>query len=98
MSAKNVNLALECKRQSESCLYTSTSLFIWLRFLRAVKAAFIVLPLVFGSVAGWRLLNASTAPTWRVIASIAAFLAGLFPAIYAALKLDDHLELCKQLA
>jgi hypothetical protein len=31
MPSKSVELALECQRLSEGCLYTSTSLFIWLR-------------------------------------------------------------------
>jgi hypothetical protein len=34
----------------------------------------------------------------KVFTAICAFIAGLMPAIYSALKLDDHLEQCKTLA
>jgi hypothetical protein len=97
MASKNSELALECKRQSESCLYTSTSLFIWLRFLRITKAVFIVVPLVLGSIAGWQVLRETHAPWVKALTSIAAFLAGLLPTVYSALKFDDHLEQCKHL-
>ena len=50
------------------------------------------------SVAGWQLLKESPAPSARLLISISAFLAGLLPTIYAALKFDDHLEGCKHLA
>jgi hypothetical protein len=97
MASKNAALALECKRQSESCLYTSTSLFIWLRFLRVLKTVFIVVPLVLGAVAGWQVLEHVDSPRIKIFTSIAAFLAGLLPTVYSALKFDDHLEQCKQL-
>ncbi len=98
MASKGVELALECKRQSESCLYTSTSLFIWLRFLRTMKILFIVCPLVFGSIASWQVLRTSHLPHITGLTSAAAFLAGLLPTIYAALKFGDSLEECKRLA
>lgn len=98
MGAKNLQLALECKRQAENCLYSSTSLFIWLRFVRIVKSAFIVVSLVLGAIAGWQVLKHSQSYYVTALTSVAAFLAGLLPTVYAALKLDDHLELCKHLA
>jgi hypothetical protein len=97
MASKNSGLALECKRQSESCLYTSTSLFIWLRFLRVLKAVFIVVPLVLGAVAGWQMLRQIDSLWIRGFTSAAALLAGLLPTVYSALKFDDNLEHCKLL-
>jgi hypothetical protein len=96
--SKSAELAIECKRQSENCLWTSTTFLEWLRLLRAFRAAFTVTPIVLGSFASWNLLTSS--PTWaaRVGASFCAFLAGLLPAVYRALKLDDDLALCAQLA
>jgi hypothetical protein len=97
MASKNAALALECKRQSESCLYTSTSLFIWLRFLRITRMVFIVAPLVLAGLAGWQVLRDIDSPHIRAFICVAAFLAGLLPTVYSALKFDDHLELCKSL-
>lgn len=98
MSIKSQDLITECQRQVENCLYTSTSLFIWLRWRRFVKNIFIVAPLVLGSFATWELVNKSDDPWVRGFASIAAFVAGLLPAVYAALKYDDDLEKCKVVA
>jgi hypothetical protein len=98
MASKTRELALECQREHENCLYTSTSLFIWLRFLRVIEIIFLTLPVVMGSLAGWELLTSSPIKGFRILAPIFAFLAGLFPLIYAALKLDDRLGHCKNLA
>src|SRR5947209_2066915 len=94
MASKSVELALECKRLSENCLYTSTTLYIYLKCLRAVRLFFIVVPLILGSVSTWNLLTSSTSRTAQITAAVCAFLAGLLPTIYAALKLDDHLAVC----
>ncbi len=56
MASMRAELIMECKRQSENCLYTSTSLFVWLRYLRAMRIFFVVVPLVLGSLAGWNLI------------------------------------------
>ena len=98
MASKNAELALECKRLSESCLYTSTTFFIWLQCVRGVKIVFIVVPLMLGSFATWDILTGSDLKSVKVFTSICAFLAGLLPTIYAALKFDDHLEECSHLA
>ena len=80
MKSKSLELALECKRQSESCLYTSTSLFIWLRYLRLAKVVFIVVPLVLGSLAGWKLLTNSDLQSIKFFTAICALIAGVLPA------------------
>lgn len=97
MDAKQEQLALECKRQAENCLYTSTSLFIWLRCLRIVRVAFVILPLALGSIAGWKLLTTSDLQSVKIVVSVCALIAGVLPSIYAALKFDDELERCKRL-
>lgn len=96
MTSKTTELALECKRQSESCLYTSTALFIWLRFMRGMRIVFLIVPLVLGSLAGWQLLKQVDAA--KLFTSVCAFLAGLLPTVYAALKFDDSLSECKRLS
>jgi hypothetical protein len=98
MPSKSVELALECRRLSESCLYTSTSFFVWLKTLRAIKVAFIAVPLVLGSFAGWKFLTSFDMQWVRVATALSAFIAGLLPAVYSALKLDDHIEECRNLA
>jgi hypothetical protein len=98
MENKVEQLIQECRRQSEGCLYTSTSLFIWLRTLRYLKVIFIVAPLVLGSLAGGKLLLTADVANAKVFSAICAFFAGLLPSIYAALKYDDRLKECILLA
>jgi len=98
MNEKVEQLVQECRRQSEGCLYTSTSLFIWLRVLRYLKVFFIVAPLVLGSLASGKLLVSFSAANTKIFSAVCAFLAGLLPSIYAALKYDDRLKECTTLA
>lgn len=81
----------ECVRQEESCLYASTAIYEWLKFLRRLRIFFVVAPVVLGSVAGWRALANDPDMAW--LAAGCAFLAGLFPAIYKALDYDLDLRL-----
>ncbi len=90
-------LKSQCAEQRERCLYTSVSLFIWLRCLRYLRIAFVTVPIILGSVAGWDLLQSQDGAV-KTIAAVCAFLAGLAPAIYAALKLDEHLPTVARLA
>lgn len=80
----------ECKRQEESCLYTSTSLYSWQKEVRVLRVAFIVLPIILSSVATARILVRD--PTYDWVVAICAFIAGLFPAIFKALDLDVSLK------
>jgi hypothetical protein len=84
----------ECTRQEESCLYTSTSLFEWLKSLRAWKALFIVAPIVLGGVATWPLLAHHDEYKW--VTGVCALLAGFAPALYKALDFDVSLKLIAQ--
>ena len=92
MVDENVELSKECKRLSESCQYTSASIYIWLRCLRLSKMFFIAAPLILGSMSSWKLLTSSDVKSIQNMVAIFAFLAGLLPAIYAALKFDERLE------
>jgi hypothetical protein len=85
------NLVAECKRQEESCLYTSTTLFEWLKCMRVVKVIFVVTPIVLGGVAAWPLLASQDAYKW--LTGVCALLAGLAPAVYKALDFDVSLHL-----
>ena len=83
-------LIKECRRQEESCLYTSTTLYIWLRQTRLIRRIFVVTPVVLGALATWSVLDKPELPLVVWITASFALLAGLFPAIFGALKLDVH--------
>ncbi len=88
----------ECLDQSKNCTYTSTTFFVWLRWLRIIRLVFLVVPLVFGSLASWTLLTNADANAVRVLVAVFAFVAGLAPSIYSVLKFDDGLTQCTTLA
>ncbi len=98
MDPRSESLRKECFRLVDTCLYTSTTFFIWLRFCRFIKTAFLVVPLICGSLGTWSVLTRSDAASLRTVTALCSFLAGLLPAIYAALKLDRHLDQCCRLA
>lgn len=56
MDSRVENLIDECKRQEESCLYTSATLFEWLKSMRRWRAFFVVGPIILGGIATWPLL------------------------------------------
>lgn len=89
MTSKTEQIVKECKRQSESCLYTSTTLFIWLRCARWLNYGFIVTPIIFSSLATWKILSQNGSP-W--LSAIFALLAGLLPAIYKALNFPTNVK------
>jgi hypothetical protein len=92
----NQSLKAQCAEQRERCLYTSASLYLWLRTLRKVRIGFIILPIVLGGFAGWDLLKAETGHP--ALAALFALIAGILPAVYSALKLDEHLQTATKLA
>ena len=73
----------------ESCLWTSTTLFIWLRWVRFQRQFFIAAPIIIGGIAGLSVLKAWT-PDWVI--ALLAFVASLFPALANALKFETRVE------
>ena len=94
MDERAHNIIEECKRQEESCLYTSTSLFEWLKNLRSWKTFFIITPITLGGVATWPLLAHHDEYKW--LTGVCALLAGFAPAVYKALDLDISLKVVAQ--
>jgi hypothetical protein len=76
----------ECERQEESCLYTSTALFEWIKVLRLWRVAFIVLPLACSAIATSALFK-----HWAWLTGIAVLSAGVIPAIFKSLDLDKDI-------
>ncbi len=78
----------ECERLQENCLYTSTSLFIWLRALRTHRRIFI-----FGQVL-FSVLAATFAVSGQALwAGAFGAIAGLSPMVWDALKMDGDINL-----
>ena len=90
MDERTRNMIDECRRMEESCLYTSTTLFEWLKCLRFWRAFFVVIPIILGGVATWPLLAHRDDFKW--VTGVCALLAGLAPAIYKALDFDVNLN------
>lgn len=89
MDERTQKLIAECKRQEDSCLYTSTTLFEWLKSLRWWRVAFVILPIIFGGIATWPILVGQT--EWQWVTGVSALLAGIIPAVYKALDFDVSL-------
>jgi hypothetical protein len=86
---RRMAVIIECRRQEESCLWTSTTLFIWLRWVRFQRQFFIAAPIIIGGIAGLSVLKAWT-PDWVI--ALLAFVASLFPALATALKFETRVE------
>lgn len=88
MTPQIQGIVQECKNQAESCLYTSTSLFIWLRSARRSNRIWNALPIILGAAASFVAFKES----YPYIAAFMALLAGVLPSIYEELKLKEHTE------
>lgn len=90
MDERIKSLIDECRRQEESCLYTSTALFEWAKCLRFWKIVFVVVPIILaGTATGVSPgLSSWTGP----LVTICTVFAGIATAVYKALKLDVSLE------
>lgn len=88
MDERVTEIVTECKRQEESCLYTSAGLYIWQKHSQLWKNVFIISPIILGGIASSQLVT--NAPfTWKTyVAAGLALLAGFFPAIYESLGMD----------
>jgi hypothetical protein len=73
----------ECNRQSETCAYTATTFIIWLRVLRRTRLIFVVLPILCGAFAAWKVMADSAA--W---AATMVLLATAIPPVLRASGID----------
>ncbi|MCM3680964.1 hypothetical protein [Sphingomonas paucimobilis] len=82
-------IAVEARRQEESCLYTSTSLYLWLRQVRRQKQIFVIVPIILGAVAGF---SAFKEHVPAVLVASLTLIASLFPALADALKITTSVD------
>jgi hypothetical protein len=80
----------ECRREEENCLYTSTFFFIWLRWLKAFRAALWAGAAVGSGLAASHILRGD--PAFRVTMAFAALAGVLLPAVGRALHLDTSIQ------
>jgi hypothetical protein len=92
---RGVAIAEEAMRQSESALYTSTALYIWLREARRWNHLFVIAPVLLGALSGLLFFKDPANVIW---ASLLAILTGFVPALRDALRLDIHLDQIRSLA
>lgn len=92
MDQKYETIIQECKREEENCLYTSTTFFFWLSFLRKVKTFFISIPLILGGIASIQILSESENGLIKYLIALSALIAGVLPSIFSALKVEAKIE------
>ena len=95
MSSIKEQLVKESRRQEESCLYTSTTLYVWLKRARWYNRAFIALPIIFGGISTLSVLQ-DESYVW--VTAIFALLAGIIPAVYEALDFKVNVDEISSLA
>jgi hypothetical protein len=79
-------LVAECAREEENALYTSTIFFIWLRFLKAVRALLWAGAALGSALAASHILRG--APDMKLLMAAAALAGVLLPGIGRALRLE----------
>lgn len=97
MNSKTYELAHECKRQFENCLYSAATITLWLKCLRVVQVLVVAISLLCGAFASWSIVNKSSNETVHLTVAIAALLAGLLPTILEALKIPKQIGKCERL-
>jgi hypothetical protein len=88
-------IRVEALRQMESCLYTSTSIYAWLKTVRWQHKAVVLLPILLSAAAGFSYLK-DLIPAWAL--AILTLLATLIPSIAKALDIETHVQELKRAA
>lgn len=82
-------IAVEALRQSESCLYTSTAIFIWLRTVRWQQKTVVLAPILLTGLAGFGYFK-DALPAWTI--ALMGVLSTLVPALADALDIQTHVD------
>ena len=86
MTRAKTALIAECAREEENALYTSTNFFIWLRFLKAMRAVLWAGAALGSALAASHILRGSS--DMKLLMAAAALAGVLLPALGRALRLD----------
>jgi hypothetical protein len=83
-------LVEDCRQEEHNCLHTSTSFFIWLRWLKGFRAVLWAGGAVGSGLAASHILRGD--PAFRVTMAFAALAGVLLPAVGRALHLDASIR------
>jgi hypothetical protein len=90
LRAAHAALIAECEREEESCLYTSTSFYIWLRTLKMIRAALWVFGAVGSIVSANSILRGQQG--YPIILASLAVAGVLMPGLIKAVQLDTAIR------
>ncbi|MCP4559544.1 MAG: SLATT domain-containing protein [Bosea sp.] len=92
---RRAEISIEALRQMESCLYTSTMIYMWLRRVRWQHKIVTIAPIVLTAMAGFSFLADRIGAE---AVAVIAFLATLIPSIAEALDIQTHVNDLKSTA
>jgi hypothetical protein len=90
LTAARAALIAECEREEENCLYTSTSFFIWLRWLKTSRAGLWVLGAIGSIVSANSILRGQD--NYQILMAALAVTGVLMPGLIKALQLDSAIR------
>lgn len=90
LSQAHKALVRECREQSRNTLYTSTCFFIWLRWLKIIRAALWVIAAAAGAAAASTVL--SRHENLEIVIAGLALLGVILPGVIKAVKLDETID------
>lgn len=83
-----IEIAKEARRQFENCLYTSSSLYEWLKLLKFLDGLMTISPIIFGSLATWKVLDTGDS---KFFVSFCALMAAIIPIIQKSSKIKEKI-------
>lgn len=90
VSRAKAALIVDCAREEENALYTSTNFFIWLRCLKAVRTLLWIGAAVGSALAASHILRGD--PELKLVMASAALAGVLLPGIARAIRLDTTIR------
>lgn len=92
---RRAEIQAEAMRQQESCLYTSTMIYMWLKPVAWQHKAVILVPIILTALAGFGYVK-DVLPAWAV--ALMGFVSTLVPSIAKALDIETHVGELKRVA
>ena len=92
MASKIKPIVDECKRQLESCLYSSTACYEVVKYRESLRWYVTAVAFIIGSLTAWSVLRTWDNVYIQAAVSFGAFISGLIPAFLGYMKFDESLE------